>query len=178
MTDCTGDTGPARHTPESLRDRLDELGIASEWHEHEPVFTVEEAKDLRGRIPGGHCKNLFLANKKKRMWLVVCDEDAAIDLKSLGEALDAGRLSFGSTDRLRRVLGVEPGSVTPFALLNDGACAVTPVLDAAMLRHEVLNYHPLDNARTVSITRDDLLRFIKACGHEPIILDLPSQPLD
>ncbi|MEQ9811667.1 MAG: prolyl-tRNA synthetase associated domain-containing protein [Azospirillaceae bacterium] len=172
------ETRRERHTPESLRRHLDELGIASQWHEHDPVFTVEEAKDLRGRIAGGHCKNLFLANKKKRMWLLVCDEDAAVDLKSLGEALGAGRLSFGSADRLRRVLGVEPGAVTPFALANDVAHDVTPVLDAAMLRHEVLNYHPLDNARTVSIARDDLLRFIEACGHEPIILELPSQPLD
>ena len=100
-------------TPEQLFAHLDALNIRVERHTHAPVFTVEEAKGLRGLLPGGHCKNLFLRNKKGQQWLVVCEEDRAVDLRRLGERLGAGRLSFGSADRLMRVLGVPPGSVTP-----------------------------------------------------------------
>lgn len=159
-------------TPDQLFAKFDDLGIRVECHQHAPVFTVEEAKSLRGLLPGGHCKNLFLRNKKGHHWLVVCEEDRSVDLKWLGELLSAGRLSFGSADRLMRVLGVPPGSVTPFALMNDVDCAVTVVLDQAMLAHEVLNYHPLVNHMTVAISRDDLLAFIGACGHKSLIVDL------
>src|SRR5471030_761218 len=108
-------------TPQQLFARLEALGIPHASLEHAPVFTVEQAKAHRGVLPGHHIKNLFLRNKKEEMWLVVALEDRAIDLKQLGERLGAGRLSFGSPDRLRRVLGVEPGSVTPFAVVNDEA---------------------------------------------------------
>ena len=104
--------------PQQLFARLDQLGIAHRTVEHPPVFTVEEAKALRGNLPGHHIKNLFLRNKKEEMWLVVALEDRAIDLKRLGEVLGAGRLSFGSADRLKRHLGVEPGSVTPLSLVG------------------------------------------------------------
>lgn len=159
-------------TPEQLFARFDELGIRVETHSHAPVFTVEEAKDLRGLLPGGHCKNLFLRNKKEQHWLVVCEEDRQVDLRRLGDRLGAGRLSFGSADRLMRVLGVPAGSVTPFALINDSECRVSVVLDEAMLAHELLNYHPLDNSMTTAIARDDLIAFIEACGHRPVIVDL------
>ena len=108
-------------SPQQLFARLAELGIAQRTVEHPAVFTVEEAKALRGDLPGHHVKNLFLRNKKEEMWLVVALEDRAIDLKRLGEVLGAGRLSFGSAERLKRHLGVEPGSVTPLALINDEA---------------------------------------------------------
>lgn len=154
--------------------RFAELGIAVETHTHAPVFTVEEAKFLRGQLPGGHCKNLFLRCKRKRSWLVVCDEDRAVDLNALAKTLDAGRFSFGSPDRLRETLGVEPGSVTPFALINDPQATVTVVLDAGMLEFDPLNYHPLINTMTTAIRRDDLVRFIRACGHDPMVVDLDA----
>src|SRR3954470_23561776 len=99
--------------------RLDELGLVHRTVEHAPVFTVEQAKQHRGVLPGHHIKNLFLRNKKEEMWLVVARKARAIDLKQWGEWRGAGRLSFGSPERLRTYLGVEPGSVTPFAVIND-----------------------------------------------------------
>src|SRR3954469_8650196 len=126
--------------------RLDELGLVHRTVEHAPVFTVEQAKEHRGVLPGHHIKNLFLRNKKEAMWLVVALEDREIDLKRLGEALGAGRLSFGSPERLRRHLGVEPGSVTPLALLNDQAQAVQLVLDRGLADGGgPVNVHPLVN---------------------------------
>ncbi|MEO1222814.1 MAG: prolyl-tRNA synthetase associated domain-containing protein [Pseudomonadota bacterium] len=165
---------PLPTTPDALLDQLSAWGIAQTTHHHQPVFTVDEAKDLRGQLSGGHCKSLFLKNKKGAMWLVVCDEDRRIDLKALSSLLQGGRLSFGSADRLRRVLGVLPGSVTPFALINDGDHQVTPVLDKTMLAHDRLNYHPLVNTMTTTIASADLVRFVEACGHRPVILDLDA----
>ena len=159
---------------ETLFARFAELGIAVETVTHEPVFTVEEAKSLRGKIAGGHCKSLFLRNKKGHQWLLVCNEDRRVDLKQLSDALGSGRLSFGSPERLMNSLGVTPGSVTPFALINDRERAVQPILDAAMMSHDRLNYHPLVNHMTTTIGRDDLLRFIAACGHTPEIVDLDA----
>ena len=150
-----------------------QLGIAHRTVEHPPVFTVEEAKALRGNLPGHHIKNLFLRNKKEEMWLVVALEDRAIDLKRLGEVLGAGRLSFGSPDRLRRHLGVEPGSVTPFSLVNDEAHAVRLVLDRGLAEGGPVNAHPLVNTMTTAIAPADLLRFFEATGHAPHWLDFP-----
>ena len=167
-------TGPAHHTPDSLIARLAELDIPVSTVTHPPVFTVEEAKSLRGILPGGHSKNLFLRNKKGKQWLLVCEEDRAVDLKAFSDRIGSGRLSFGSADRLMAALGVIPGAVTPFALINDTAGAVQPVLDAGLLAHEVLNFHPLNNGMTTAIGRDGLLRFIEACGHTPQIVDLDA----
>ncbi len=161
-------------TPAQLLARLENLGIAFKVHEHAPVFTVEEARALRGNIAGGHCKNLFLKDKKGQLWLIVCLEDAVIDLKSLPDSIGAARISFGKAELLLDVLGVEPGSVTPFALLNDGDCHVRVVLDEAMMQHALVNYHPLINTKTVSITPADLLRFIQSCGHQPQIIKFDS----
>ncbi len=153
-------------TPAELFAYLDRLGIAHPTVTHPPVFTVEEARELRGQIAGAHTKNLFLRDKRGALYLVTALEDAAIELKSLHRLLGAsGRFSFGSADLLRDTLGVEPGSVTPFGALNDTACRVTVVLDAAMMAHETLNYHPLVNTMTTSIGRDDLTRFLDATGH-------------
>ncbi|MDP1753775.1 MAG: prolyl-tRNA synthetase associated domain-containing protein [Reyranella sp.] len=160
-------------SPQQLFSRLDALGIARHTVEHPPVFTVEEAKALRGNLPGHHIKNLFLRNKKEEMWLVVALEDRAVDLKRLGEALGAGRLSFGSPDRLRRHLGVEPGSVTPFALVNDETRVVRLALDRGLADGGPVNAHPLVNTMTTAIAIGDLLRLFEATGHAPLWLDFP-----
>ncbi len=161
-------------TPEELLERLDLLGISVTTHDHAPVFTVEESRHLHDTLPGGHCKSLFLRNKKGQCWLVVCEEDTPVDLKALAARLGAGRFSFGSADRLMQYLGVTPGSVTPFALINDPEATVQVVLDQRMLRHQMLNYHPLVNSRTTAIARDDLIRFIEACGHTYEIIDIDA----
>jgi len=157
-------------TPAELFAFLDRLDIPHSTVCHPALFTVEHSRALRGTIPGGHTKNLFLKDKRGAFFLVVALEDAEIELKSLHRRLGAGgRFSFGSTDALRELLGVEPGSVTPFAAFNDVAGKVAVVLDSAMLAHEVLNYHPLVNTMTTSISRGGLVKFLKACGHEPRI---------
>jgi len=160
-------------TPEDLFERLRELGIESRTVEHEAVFTVEESKALRGELPGAHTKNLFVRDKKWTMWLVVSLEDRQIDMKALRKALGAAKsLSFGDAERLREVLGVEPGSVTAFAAINDAEGQVKVVVDEGLLAHEAVNVHPLTNTATTAIAPGDLLAFLRACGHEPEILDL------
>jgi len=157
-------------TPDQLVVALDALGIKYSTVKHPPLFTVEQSQSLRGQIPGGHTKNLFLRDKKYAIYLVVTLEDADIDLKGLHRILGAaGRFSFGSADLMREVLGVEPGSVTPFCAINDPEGRVTVVLDAAMMEHETLNYHPLVNTMTTSIKRDDLMKFLESTGHIPRI---------
>ena len=160
-------------SPQQLFARLEQLGIAQRTVEHPAVFTVEEAKALRGDLPGHHVKNLFLRNKKEEMWLVVALEDRAIDLKRLGEVLGAGRLSFGSAERLKRHLGVEPGSVTPLALINDPGGAVQLALDRGLGDGGTVNVHPLVNTMTTAMAAADLLRFFAATGHAPCWLDFP-----
>lgn len=157
-------------TREDLFARFEALGIATETRDHAPVFTVEEAQALRGEIAGGHCKNLFLKDDKGNIWLIVCLEEAQIDLKAAPARIGSRRLSFGKPELLREVLGVEPGSVTPFGLINDTAQRVNVVLDAAMMAHELLNYHPLQNTATTTIRPADLLAFIRSCGHQPAIV--------
>jgi Ala-tRNA(Pro) deacylase len=157
-------------SPEQLFAALDSLGIKHSTVKHPPLFTVEQSRSLRGQIPGGHTKNLFLRDKKYAIYLVVALEDAEIDLKGLHRLLKAdGRFSFGSSDLLREVLGVEPGAVTPFGAINDTKGRVTVVLDSAMMEHETLNYHPLVNTMTTSINRDDLVKFLESTGHIPRI---------
>ena len=158
-------------TPQQLFAKLDALGIAHRTVAHPPVFTVEQAKALRGTLPGAHIKNLFLRNKKEEMWLVTALEDRAIDLQRLGEVLGAGRLSFGSPERLRTWLGVEPGSVTPFSVINDTARKVSLVLDRGISDSGPINAHPLTNTMTSAIVLPDLLRFFEATGHAPRWLD-------
>jgi Ala-tRNA(Pro) deacylase len=163
---------PPPLSPDQLFARLDALGIAHKTHNHPPVFTVAEAVRLRGQLPGGHCKCLFLKDKKGGLWLVVALEECRVDLKRLADALAAPRFSFGNAELLYEALGVRPGSVTPFALANDPDRRVTVVLERAMLGRDPLNYHPLENDRTTAVAPADLLRFIAACGHPPRILGL------
>ena len=162
-------------TPSDLFAYLDKLGITTETVAHAPVFTVAESRAIKETIPGGHSKNLFLKDRKDRLFLVVARDETRIDLKRLHEAIGAsGRLSFGSADLLRATLGVEPGSVTPFALINDAGGRVTPVLDAELMACERVNFHPLVNSMTTTIARSDLLAFLKATRHEAQVLRLPE----
>jgi Ala-tRNA(Pro) deacylase len=162
-------------TPSDLFAYLERLGIATETVEHAPVFTVAESRAIKAAIPGGHSKNLFLKDRKDQLFLVVARDEAQIDLKRLHEAIGAsGRLSFGSAELLRQALGVEPGSVTPFALVNDTAGRVAVILDADLMAFERINFHPLVNSMTTTIGRDDLVRFLRATGHEPRTLPLPQ----
>jgi Ala-tRNA(Pro) deacylase len=163
--------------PSDLFAFLDRLGVPYSTVSHQPLFTVDEARTLRGKIPGGHTKNLFLKDKSGTYYLVVACEDAEIDLKGLHRRLGAkGRLSFGSADAMWELLGVRPGSVTPFAAINDVSGKVVVILDRAMLAHELLNYHPLVNTMTTSIPRVGLMTFLKACGHEPRIEPASEAP--
>ena len=158
--------------PEQLLARLAALGIACRNHTHAAVFTVEEAKALRGELTGGHIKNLFLRNKKEEMWLVVAEEDKRVDLKALGETLNAGKLSFGSPDRLMRYLGVLPGAVTPFGIINDTDRKVKVVLDRDLMEMDPVNAHPLVNTMTTAISAKDLVKFLEAEGHPPEFVTL------
>jgi Ala-tRNA(Pro) deacylase len=165
-------------TPADLFAFLDRLEIAYSTVSHPPLFTVEQSRELRGTIPGGHTKNLFLRDKRGTYYLIVASEDAAIDLKGLHRRLGAsGRFSFGSASALQELLGVEPGAVTPFAAINDVAGKVAIVLDAPMLAHELLNFHPLVNTMTTSISRAGLITFLRACGHAPRIETASEGPL-
>lgn len=168
-----------RATQADLFAKLGELGIVTETREHEAVFTVAESASIKAAIPGAHSKNLFLKDRKGRLFLVVAKDDTAIDLKRLHETLGAsGRFSFGSAALLEEVLGVEPGSVTPFAALNDRAGRVTVVVDAHLARAERGNFHPLVNTRTTGLAMPDLLRFLRATGHEPVVAALPGSAGD
>jgi Ala-tRNA(Pro) deacylase len=157
-------------TPDELFATLDRLGIAHTTVSHPPLFTVEQSQSLRGTIPGGHTKNLFLKDKKGALYLVTAPEDATIELKSLHRRLGAsGRFSFGSAELMREVLGIEPGAVTPFGAINDTAGRVTIVLDQGLMEHAVVNAHPLVNTMTTSIGRGDLVKFLNSTGHAPRI---------
>ena len=162
-------------TPSELLGRLRDLGIAAETHEHPAVFTVPESRPVKEAIPGAHSKNLFLKDRKGRLFLVVAKDETEIDLKRLHETIGAsGRLSFGSAELLRETLGVEPGSVTPFAVANDRAGRVTIILDEALARADRVNFHPLVNTMTTGLSPADLLAFLGTTGHEPRITALPA----
>ncbi|MFN4353960.1 prolyl-tRNA synthetase associated domain-containing protein [Parvibaculum sp.] len=158
---------------------LAEKGIPHETRDHPPLHTVEEALAHRAtwaahEREGAFCKNLFLKDKKGRLFLIVTEEHRDLKLNSLSKPIGSARLSFGNAELMWEVLGVRPGSVTPFALVNDREHRVTVVLDAPMLGHERLNYHPLENTATTALSQSDFLRFLKETGHDPLILDLEA----
>jgi len=161
-------------TPERLLAYLAELGLSCTTTRHPAAFTVEQGNEVWGDIPGVHCKNLFLKDAKGKMWLLVVPAEQRIDLKKLPDAIGSARLSFGSAERLERVLGIQPGSVTPFALVNDPGHLVTVVLDSWMMSQPLLNYHPLTNEATTTISNTDFRLFLKACGHEVVMVTLPG----
>jgi Ala-tRNA(Pro) deacylase len=163
-------------TPDDLFAYLTGLGIAHSTVSHPPLFTVEQSQELRGVIAGGHTKNLFLKDKKDAVYLVTVPEDARVDLKGLHRLLGAtGRFSFASADLMRELLGVEPGAVTALGVINDKAARVNVVIDAGLMKHAVINCHPLVNTMTTSIARDDLVKFLRATGHEPRILPVVAE---
>jgi Ala-tRNA(Pro) deacylase len=166
-------------TPEGLLARLDAMGIETRTVRHAPVFTVAESRELRGSLPGGHSKNLFLKPVKGGgpFLLAVLEEDRKISVNALARAAGAGRVEMAPAEALRAVLGVEPGSVTPFGLVNAVPDSVRTVIDAALLRdHEWVHFHPLANSMTTAIRPADLLRFLEACGHRTAPLELPEGP--
>lgn len=159
-------------TRADLMARLAELGIAARTVEHPAVFTVAESELLERDIPGGHTKNLFLKDAKERLFLVIAESHTQVDLKALPKLIGSARLSFGKPELLEEVLGVTPGSVTTFALINDRARRVTVIVDKRLEAFDTLNAHPLENTATTNVARADLFRFIRACGHEPRVVAL------
>jgi Ala-tRNA(Pro) deacylase len=165
-------------TPPATRDdlfaRLGELGIETETHQHPAVFTVEQAQTHCGHLPGGHCKSLFLKDRKGGLWLVVTLDVRPVNLKALAKALGAKPFSFAKPELLMEMLGVIPGAVTPFALINDTGHRVNLVLDTAMMALDLLNYHPLSNDATTAITPRGLRALIASFGHRPRLFDFAT----
>jgi Ala-tRNA(Pro) deacylase len=154
---------------------LDGLGIEHSTKTHAPVFTVAESVSLRDEIPGGHTKNLFVKDKKDQFFLLTVEENASVDLKTVHTLIGAAsKVSFGKPEKLMEYLGVIPGSVTAFGAINDSDHNVTFVLDADLMKDEIINCHPLSNDATTSIAGDDLIRFMEATGHKPLVLKVTS----
>ncbi len=158
-------------TPEPLAATFAEMGIESTTYQHPAVFTVEEGKGFKHRMPGGHTKNLFLKDHKGKIWLVTAQQDTEIDLKKLPARINAARLSFGNAELMQQLLGVTPGSVTALGLISDTQKQVNPVIDKRLMAHEVVNCHPLRNDMTTAIKPDDLVKFMKSLGYDPLIVD-------
>lgn len=162
---------------DDLLKNLDKQEIIYKIYEHEPIFTVEQGEPLKKSIPGVHCRNLFLRDKKKRMFLITAANETKIDLKKLSSVLDCGRLSFGSAERLWDNLGIRQGSVNPFCIMNDTQGQVRIILDKYMMEQEVMNVHPMDNAFTIGLAPTDLTRFVESTNHEAEVVDLsPAAP--
>ena len=157
-----------------LFSKLDELGIVHETYDHAPVFTVEESAEIKSKMPGGHSKNLFLKDKAGDFFLICAQSDTPIKINKLHPVLGCKRLSFGKPEALLEKLGVTPGSVTLFSILNDSKCEVTLIIDKRLTDHEVVNFHPLLNDATTAISSKDMIAFAKATGHDPMIIDLAS----
>ncbi len=163
--------------PSDLFAYLDKLGIAHDTTEHPATFSVAESGPIKASIPGAHSKNLFVKDKKGRIFLITAKDETRIDLKRAHETVGgSGRLSFCSAEQLQHYLGVEPGSVTPFGAVNDTERKVTVILDSVLMSYERVNFHPLVNTMTTGLSREDLVLFLQATGHEPRILDLPVPP--
>lgn len=165
-------------TPDQLFALLDELGMETQTHHHEAVFTVEESAGVKAAIPGGHTKNLFVKDKKGSYFLIVAEGSANIPMNRIHGLIGArSRLSFANAEALMQLLGVEPGSVTAFAPMNDTEGQVTVIIDEPLLEHDRINCHPLKNTMTTTILREDLLRFLNHMGHKPQIIRLSeAQP--
>ena len=165
----------APKTREDLLAFLDSLGIAHKTKDHAPVFTVAESVALRDEIPGGHTKNLFVKDKKDNFFLLTVEENAVVDLKTVHTLIGAAsKVSFGKPEKLMEYLGVIPGAVTAFGAINDTGNNVTFIVDAGLMENEIINCHPLSNDATTSIGRDDLLRFMEATGHAPLVLKVAA----
>lgn len=162
-------------TEDDLLAFLADLGIEVSTTRHPPLFTVADLQALRGAIAGAHTKNLFLKDKKDNFFLVTVDEEAEVDLKQIHHLIGAaGRVSFGKPEMLMELLGVIPGAVTVFGLINDTQGRVKVILDAGLMESDIINAHPLTNEATSSIRPADLVRFIEATGHDPVILKVAA----
>jgi Ala-tRNA(Pro) deacylase len=162
-------------SPQELMDFLGKLDIETSTIQHPPLHTVADSKALRGEISGGHTKNLFVKDKKDQYFLLTVDEDALVDLKTIHHVIGAAsKVSFGRPEALLDLLGVTPGAVTVFGALNDAGGKVSVFLDADLMQNDIINGHPLVNDATTSIRRDDLVKFLRATGHEPRILKLTA----
>lgn len=159
-------------TRESLLAYLDALGIEHRTVDHAPVFTVAEGDAVKDAMPGGHTKNLFLKSKKDELVLISAHQDTTVALNGLHRTLGTGRFSFGKPELLNETLGVTPGSVTAFAIINDPQHKVRFILDEALMAHDIVNFHPLRNDATTAVSSADLLKFVRALGREPEIMKL------
>ncbi len=153
-----------------------QLDVGHKTVEHEAIFTVDQGRDLKRQWPGGHSKNLFLKDKKGALFLAVALSDTRVDLVGLGKLLGAkGRLSFGKPELMTATLGVIPGAVTPFTLMNESAKALSSVIvDSQLLVHDPVWFHPLENTASTAVSPADLLKFIRHCGFEPRTVDLAA----
>lgn len=168
----TDPEAPAPMSRAALFEKLEQMGIVTRTVEHPPLYTIAESAELEKQLPGGHTKNLFLKDAKGNLYLVVALASSEVDLKTLPKTINSHRLSFGRAELLMEVLGVPPGSVTAFSVINDRELRVNVVMDAALLVHDTINCHPLENTATTNIARDDLLKFVRATGHEPRVAHL------
>jgi Ala-tRNA(Pro) deacylase len=154
---------------------LDSLGVAHDTVEHPAVFRVGEGEDFKAQIPGAHTKNLFLKDAKDRLWLVSAEDRAVIDLKRLHHVIGSARLSFGNAALMEETLGVTPGSVTAFALVNDRQQhRVSFVLDRTLAEAERVNFHPLVNTATTGVSREGFATFLAAVGVRPLVVDFAA----
>ena len=164
-------------TPETLLSLLADRGYDLVTTHHPPLFTVEDGKEWHDRIPGCHGKNLFIVEQKTgQPWLVSCRADSRPDLNALGRDLAVGRFSFGKEDLLLDILGVTPGSVTPFALVNDHVRRTRVILEAELVAAGQVNFHPLSNSMSTTLAAVDLIDFIHHLGFMPVIRSLPQRP--
>jgi Ala-tRNA(Pro) deacylase len=174
----TIESGELPTSPDQLMARLKELGIDFTLHHHKAVFTVAEAQTVERGMEGTHCRNLFLRDKKKNNFLVVLRHETEVDMKKLAPLIGADKISFGSSERLFEYLGVRPGSVCPYAIINDKNNDVKIVLEKGMLEGDIVNYHPLINIMTIGTSPANLVRFIESTGHTPYIVDLSAAAPD
>jgi Ala-tRNA(Pro) deacylase len=159
---------------QDLFDLLDRLGVAHATHDHPPVFRVEDGQAIKAALPGGHTKNLFLKDDRGQVWLISALGETVIDLKALPRTIGSGRLSFGKPELMQALLGVTPGSVTAFGLINDAGRRVRFVLDKALLGHELVNFHPLANDATTAVSREGFLAFLRELGVDPLVVDFAA----
>lgn len=165
-------------TKDELFSKLDGLGIEHGTVSHPALFTVDDCQKLHGELPGGHSKNLFLKDKKGNLFLIVAEQSSQVDLKTLHKRIGSQRLSFGKPELLMEVLGMIPGSVNPFSLMNDIEKRCTLWLDEALLCHELVNFHPLENTFTTTLKSADLLQFVEDIGFVANRIDFTAQAAD
>ena len=163
-----------RHDRDSFRAWLEGNGLAHVTLDHPAVFRVGEGDDFKARLPGAHTKNLFLKDKKDRLWLISARQDTEIDLKRLHRVIGSDRLSFGSAELMVETLGVTPGSVTAFALINDTDKRLTFVVDRRLWEAERVNFHPLTNTATTGVDQAGFRRFLEAIGIAPLVVDFAA----